>query len=224
MTDKAGGKVTTDTITMTLLKTLKIVDQPADIAAYGNEAAAALVTAEGEEEIDYTWYLRLPGETSSELVTEEMDWVDYNLGGTLIFRMNPNLDGAVLSCVVTDAYYAKAYIDPITLTMKKAPDISELPALTLPAGLTAIEAEAFSRSAAQVIVVPEGCTSIGSQAFYANQSLEWLVIEGKTIEIAEDALKGAGNAKIICAQDSEARIWAEEHYAAWTYPESAGEE
>jgi len=223
LTDKAGETVTTDTIAMTMLEELRITYQPRDEEAYGNESISVWVTADGEEEITCDWYIKIPGSNSFEpaaSVLEDAWFVDKRV----YLTMCPELDGAEIYCVLKDAYSSKVVSRTARLTMLKAPDISDLPTLKLPAMLKAIEEYAFAYCDARVIVVPESCTRIEEFAFFDNYDLEWLVIEGKTITMDKYLLEDLEEARIICPMDSEARVWAEANGVQWTYRESAGEE
>ena len=76
--------------------------------------------------------------------------------------------------------------------------------LILPAGLIAIEEEAFAGSQAVNVFVPEGCMRIGSKAFQDCTSMEEIHIPGTTTDIALNAFDGCTNLTIYAPINSEA--------------------
>ncbi len=68
--------------------------------------------------------------------------------------------------------------------------------LTLPAGLTAIDEEAFVGIAAEAVIVPAACESIGRRAFADCPAL-LVVLAPEGISIAEDAFEGCGDGLLI---------------------------
>ena len=84
------------------------------------------------------------------------------------------------------------------------PGVKEIPyvvhaaqKLVLPAGLDAIEEEAFAGIPAEEIVLPEGCTSIGNRAFMNCGGLKRIYMPDSVTEIAEDAFTES-NVTFIC--------------------------
>ena len=63
---------------------------------------------------------------------------------------------------------------------------SDSKAITLPASLKTIEAEAFSGIAAEIVIVPDGCVSIASGAFMDCPNLEEISVPANC-EVAEGA-------------------------------------
>ncbi len=84
-------------------------------------------------------------------------------------------------------------------------------ALTLPASIRAIQAEAFAgSSAAGTVIIPPTCVSIGSRAF-ADSGICGVFILGRSITIADDAFDGSG-VRIYCRPDNQALIdWCDAH-------------
>ena len=64
------------------------------------------------------------------------------------------------------------------------------PNFTLPAGLTRIEAEAFSGAKMTVVYIPDKVTSLGSKAFANCAGLTQIRIPASVTSIAEDAFQG----------------------------------
>ncbi|MBR4441842.1 MAG: leucine-rich repeat domain-containing protein, partial [Clostridia bacterium] len=81
--------------------------------------------------------------------------------------------------------------------------------LVLPAGLTAIEAEAFCGIAADSVVIPEGCTTIGSRAFADCADLIEIVIPASVTSIADDAFDGSDNLTIV-SSSFDLYYWAKD--------------
>ena len=72
--------------------------------------------------------------------------------------------------------------------------------LTLPANLTAIEAEAFmGDTAIEAVIVPEGCGAIGAKAFAGCVNLVYVKVPAGT-SVADDAFEGCGNVTIERAE------------------------
>ena len=76
-------------------------------------------------------------------------------------------------------------------------DFTSMDVLTLPAGLTRIEDEAFCGIRAQVVVVPDGCLSIGHRAFADCAALRYVVLPATSVEIAEDAFDADAPERIV---------------------------
>lgn len=99
--------------------------------------------------------------------------------------------------------------------------VGSLLTFKLPAGLQAIEAEAFEGSTAEAFEIPAGCTSIGSRAFADSPNLKVLIIRGNSISIADDALAGnfegtgACRVTIISPEDSDLPSWCKQHGVNW---------
>ncbi|MBE5810130.1 MAG: hypothetical protein E7318_04250 [Clostridiales bacterium] len=92
----------------------------------------------------------------------------------------------------------------VTLTDMSVPD------MTLPAGLTAIDAEAFAGTPLQVVRLPQGLKTIGSRAF-AEGSLWQILIPASVTSIAEDAFAGVEGLIIFGKAGSTAHTYAQAH-------------
>jgi len=73
--------------------------------------------------------------------------------------------------------------------------------VTLPAGTTTIEAEAFRNTDAEYVIVPDGCKTIGSKAFANMSSLKYVQLPASIESIADDAFDGCAIVEIITAAE-----------------------
>ena len=87
--------------------------------------------------------------------------------------------------------------------------------LTLPAGLKAVPAEAFTATNADQYIIPSGVTSIGSKAF-ASLKIKGAMIKipASVTTIPDDAFSGS-DVVIWTTAGSPAAAWAEEHDVKW---------
>ncbi|MBQ8088268.1 MAG: caspase family protein [Clostridia bacterium] len=82
--------------------------------------------------------------------------------------------------------------------------------VALPAGIRAIEAEAFLGNTALIEVqLPEGLVSIGERAFSACSNLGWIDIPASVTELNVDCLSGCASDLLIRTQENSAAM----HYA-----------
>lgn len=87
----------------------------------------------------------------------------------------------------------KLFILPLALLIATSCAFADT--LTLPGGVTRIEAEAFAgNSSLREAVLPEGLISIGDSAFQDCESLGWLTVPGSVTELGDDFISG-------CAED-----------------------
>ena len=68
------------------------------------------------------------------------------------------------------------------------PELKDI--LILPAGLEAIEQEAFTGAACESVILPDGCRSIGEKAFAGCTKLRYVWVPKSVTSIAEDAFLG----------------------------------
>ena len=80
--------------------------------------------------------------------------------------------------------------------------------LALPDDLTTIEEEAFAGTDIERVIIPASVTEIGSRAFADCESLHYIVFEGDSITIAEDAFDGCRYIVFVCSENSDAAIYA----------------
>ena len=116
----------------------------------------------------------------------------------------PDISKSAFSAVTADVWYPRrgggwstsdfsAYGGRLTwkaLESKETPDLSTMDTLTLPTGLSTIEAEAFAGGAFEAVVIPNGCKTIGSRAFADCEKLIYVRIPSSVAEIAADAFEG----------------------------------
>ncbi len=95
------------------------------------------------------------------------------------------------------------------------PDPSQT--LTLPAGLSRIENEAFSGVGAQTIVIPASVCVIEPYAFADCPNLAFLYFEGSPNEIAYSIVLGCKGITVYVLRDSSAETWARERGYAIRY-------
>ena len=85
------------------------------------------------------------------------------------------------------------------------------PDLSLPASLTAIEAEGFAGGAFRFVKLPEGVVSIGPRAFASCPNLRHILIPATITDIAPDAFDGVEGLTILGTEGSAAETYAAEH-------------
>ena len=84
--------------------------------------------------------------------------------------------------------------------------------VSLPASLTAIEAQAFSGGTFQCVVIPAGCRTIGAGAFENNAALRYVEIPASVESIDETAFDGCSSDLIIVTTSgSAAEAYAARH-------------
>ena len=98
----------------------------------------------------------------------------------------------------------------LILVLLMGAGLAEEDVLTLPDGLTVVEAEAFMNDASLgAVVVPEGALEIGARAF-ANSSVTEITLPESLTFIAGDAFSGCEGVLFRVPEDSYAHRWAEE--------------
>lgn len=80
-------------------------------------------------------------------------------------------------------------IDSISFRVLESDPWSAEPQFRLPGSLTTIEEEAFTGTAARVLIIPDSVTTIGSRAF-ADSDIQLVVIPENVTSIAENAFAG----------------------------------
>lgn len=111
ITDAYGKKVKTKTVTLSVIKPLKITTQPNDVYAKLGETGKATVKASGEG-VTYRWYVKTPG--ASEFQKTKATGKSYSLTLT-----TDNL-GTQAYCLVTDSHGKKIKSDIVTFAVAKA--------------------------------------------------------------------------------------------------------
>ena len=111
VSDQYGNTVTTETVTLSMVKTpLAITQQPANVQAADGAKAATTVAATGDG-LTYTWYFTSGG-SSTKFSKSSITSATYST------TMDSSRDGRRVYCVITDAYGESITTDTVTLTMK----------------------------------------------------------------------------------------------------------
>ncbi len=149
ITDAYGNFVSSNTITLTLMEAVQIVEQPVDAVAAEGEMATITVKATGAG-LTYAWYYRNPGENQFTLTTTFT-------GDTYSVDMNSSRAGREVYCVITDAYGNFVSTDIATLMLPEAVRIIEQP----------VSVTAAEGMPAEVCVKAEG-SGLTYQWYYRN--------------------------------------------------------
>lgn len=107
ITDSTGAKVTSKTVTLSVVPTLKISAQPQDAVAAMDGTAKATVSVSGGSGVKYQWYVKNPG--SNSFVKSSITKSTYSV------KMKESIEGRQLYCVVTDNYGQKVVSDTVTV-------------------------------------------------------------------------------------------------------------
>ncbi len=108
--DGSGNSVKSDTVTVTLIKALKITAQPADISVKSGNTVAFTVVAEGEG-LKYQWYYRKSGASAWSL------WNGHTTAATTA-TANNSWNGMKVYCKITDVSGKSVNSNPATITLK----------------------------------------------------------------------------------------------------------
>ena len=118
VTDKYGSPVTSNVVTFTLGKTLKITKQPVSVKTIAGKTAKVTVTASGDG-LKYKWYHKNKGAAQYSLSSVTTNY--YSL------KMASGYNGRQVYCVVTDAYGKTAKSNVVTFTLGKTLTITKQP-------------------------------------------------------------------------------------------------
>ena len=88
--------------------------------------------------------------------------------------------------------------------------------MTLPAGVKAIEDEAFLGTVASRIMITPGVESIGAGAFANSTSLRFISVPDSVVSIADSAFADDPNLCVICSENSVAKEYAVSHGIEYT--------
>ena len=107
ITDGYGQKVTTNTVTLNMAEPIVITKQPVNAWQIAGEKISVSVSAEGEGELKYQWYIKNAGGSSfgKSSITSS----------TYTVTMSEKVDGRQLYCVITDNYGQQATTNTVTL-------------------------------------------------------------------------------------------------------------
>ena len=110
ITDRYGRSVQTDTVTLTMDKTLKLLEQPQSVTAAEGEQVKVTVKASGVG-LTYQWYFKNANAANFSL-TETFQ------GSTYAVTMNGKRADRQIYCVITDRYGSSVQTDTVTLSMQ----------------------------------------------------------------------------------------------------------
>lgn len=120
------------------------------------------------------------------------------------------LNGKALAVTIRYPYEESApAADDKNITLTVTAEL-KIDTLTLPADLTAVEADAFRGSPAERVVVGERVTEIRAGAFADMANLRTVVFKGMGTEIAEGAFNTDG-LTFLCPAGSRAEAYAKDH-------------
>jgi len=88
---------------------------------------------------------------------------------------------------------------------------ADVPVVTLPAALRAIETQAFANCPFVCVVLPQGCERIEARAFENSAQLRFVEIPASAARIADDAFAGCADLIIVTEEGSAAQAYAAEH-------------
>ncbi len=108
VTDSNGYSVTSDTVTLSMTKSVAITQQPASVTVRKGETATVSVEATGEG-LTYTWFVKKIG--TNQFIQSTITTSDYAV------VMTDERNGNQLYCVVTDATGASVQSETVTISM-----------------------------------------------------------------------------------------------------------
>ena len=126
----ANGAVNSSAATVTLIVPLTITSQPSNITVADGQSVSFTVKAKGTGPLKYQWYFKKTGGS----------WTKWNghTTATTSATANSSWNGMKVYCIVSDATGSTAPSNPATITVKKAPTITQQPKnITLYSGKTA---------------------------------------------------------------------------------------
>ena len=129
ITDKYGSSVTTETVSISVISSLSITEQPQNVIVHTGETARITVQAFGEE-LTYQWYIRkgAAGAFSKSSVTS----AKYSTIGSSASNDRQ------LYCVITDKYGNSVTTDTVSITVITSISITSQPqSVTVQSGQTA---------------------------------------------------------------------------------------
>lgn len=119
ITDLYGNTVTSDTVTMTMIKPVTIKKQPGNVTVAEGETAEVRVTAVGDG-LTYQWYYKNVGDAGFTLTTSFT-------GDTYSIAMDASRSGRLVYCVITDQYGNSVTSDTVTLKLPTPLAITKQP-------------------------------------------------------------------------------------------------
>lgn len=110
ITDRYGESVRTDTVTLTMKNTAKIIKQPSSVRADAGEKVTVSLQAAGDG-LTYKWYFANAGVSKFTLTNTYK-------GNTYSMPMDSSRSGRRIYCVVTDQYGNSVKSNVVTLSLK----------------------------------------------------------------------------------------------------------
>lgn len=119
VTDKAGNKVTTKTVTISITGRANITTQPKSVSVKNGETATVKVAATGKG-LTYKWYYKNVG-NSKFVYSKTVKTATYSA------KMTAGRHGRQLYCVITDKYGNKVTTETVKIKMSGAAKITVQP-------------------------------------------------------------------------------------------------
>ncbi|MBR5406118.1 MAG: InlB B-repeat-containing protein, partial [Lachnospiraceae bacterium] len=178
--------VTSDEITLNLVRNIEITKQPVDVTAASGEAISFEIEATGDE-LKYCWQYRWP---------DKDNWEEFSNGNvtTLERTMQAGWDYLSVRCVVSDKWGKSAISRVALLSLTKTPKITKQPEDTsaVPGSLVIFE------------VAAEGDGLTYKWQYMWPNGNEWIdFIEGTEAELNKIMQKGWNGLKVRCIVGDE---------------------
>ena len=119
VTDKYGNEVKTNTVTLTMIPSVKITSQPKSVTVADGETAKVTVKATGEG-LTYKWYYKNAGST-------KFTYTSSFKGNSYSVAMSASRAGRQVYCKVTDKYGNTVTTNTVTLKMAQPVKITTQP-------------------------------------------------------------------------------------------------
>ena len=123
ITDKYGNSVTTDTVTLIMGNTVKIVAQPENVIVPNGKKASVTVNATGDG-LTYKWYYKNKG-------ASKFSYTSTFTGNTYSTAMSDSRNGRQIYCVITDKHGNSVTTDTVTIIMGNTVEIVAQPESTV---------------------------------------------------------------------------------------------
>ena len=180
ITDKHGSEVITNTVTLSMLQPISIVQQPFSTEEYAGTTVDINVVAQGDT-LSYMWYYADAGETEFKR--------SGNATNTYSMQMNAARAARRIYCQISDPYGQTVNTETVTLAMLNDSYIPE--GLEYSVIKDSVVISGYSGDAAHLPIPPriEGypVTSVNAWAFYGNKSLVSITLPNTITYIGKNA-------------------------------------